>query len=92
MGEAGTKHIAFVIDEDLCLVLEPAEGGGVDDTIAITLENPAHARVGLFMKSSTTAVVGRSVGFQLVHRVLPRGKCSAVRRGKHPNVDMASGG
>jgi hypothetical protein len=62
----------------------------VDDTIAITLEYPAHIRVGFFMNSSTTAVVGRSVGFQLVHWVLPRGKCSAVGRRKHLTPDLVS--
>ena len=35
VGEARTVVIAFVIDEDLGLVVEPAEGGRVQDAVAI---------------------------------------------------------
>ncbi len=39
--QPGAVVIALVIDENLCLVLQPAEGGGVQDAVAITLERRA---------------------------------------------------
>jgi hydroxymethylpyrimidine pyrophosphatase-like HAD family hydrolase len=41
--------VAFVIDEDLRLVLQAAEGGGVDDAVAVALEGRtgAAARLGM---------------------------------------------
>jgi hypothetical protein len=56
------------------------------DAIAVTLEGPAHGHLWLFMNSSTTVVVERSVGFQLVHGVLPLGKCSVIAYWKHLTV------
>ena len=41
MGEAGAIMIPLVIDEHLRLVLEPAECGGMDDPVAIPLEDRA---------------------------------------------------
>jgi len=38
VGEASTKEVAFMIDEDLRLVLETTKGGGMDDTVAVALE------------------------------------------------------
>src|SRR5690606_14020224 len=38
VGEARAKQIAFMVDENLGLVLEPPKGTGVDDAIAVTLE------------------------------------------------------
>jgi hypothetical protein len=60
--QAGAEHVAFVIDEDLGLVLEAAKCRRVNNPIAITLESPAHGRFRFFMKSSTAAVVGCRVG------------------------------
>ena len=37
MGEARAVIIALVLDEDLGLVLEAAEGGGMDDAVAVAL-------------------------------------------------------
>ncbi len=83
VGEARAEHVAFVIDEDLGLVLESPEGRGMNDAIAIALKCPPHHRVGLVVKASATAVVGRSVGFQLMHCVAPLRKCNAVVREAH---------
>jgi hypothetical protein len=33
MGQPGAEQVAFVIDEYLCLVLQTAEGRGVDDAV-----------------------------------------------------------
>ena len=38
VGEAGAEMVALVIDEHLGLVGEPAEGGRMDDPVAIALE------------------------------------------------------
>src|SRR3546814_8832997 len=37
-GQAGAAVVALVIDEDLGLVLQPPEGAGVDDAVAVALE------------------------------------------------------
>ena len=41
MGEPGAVMIALVVDENLRLVLEAAEGGGMDDAVAVALEGRA---------------------------------------------------
>ena len=38
MGEPGAEMVALVMDEHLGLVGEPAEGGGMDDAVAVALE------------------------------------------------------
>src|SRR5215204_2844838 len=38
MGETGAEVIAFVINEDLGLVLESTERRGMDDAVAVTLK------------------------------------------------------
>ena len=47
--QARAEEIAFVIDEDLGLVLEPAERAGVDHAIAVPLERrpPGRVRLGV---------------------------------------------
>ena len=47
MGQPGAEMVALVIDEDLRLVLEPAEGGGMDDPVPVALELAAGRRDGL---------------------------------------------
>jgi hypothetical protein len=42
VGQAGAEQIAFVIDEDLRLVFQPAKCGRVDDSITITLKVAPH--------------------------------------------------
>ncbi len=41
MGETGAEVIAFVVDEDLGLVFQAAEGGGVQDPVPVALERGA---------------------------------------------------
>ena len=41
------KMIPFMGNEDLCLVLEPAKGRGMDDAVAVALEGCARAAFGL---------------------------------------------
>ncbi len=43
MGQPGAEMVALVEHEDLGLVLEAAEGGGMDDTVAIAPERAAGA-------------------------------------------------
>ena len=47
VGEAGPVVVALGGDEDLGLVLEAAEGLGVDDPVAVALERRAQRAVGL---------------------------------------------
>jgi hypothetical protein len=56
VGEPGAKVVAFVIDEHLGLVLEPAKGGAVDDPVAVALERAAQATGRLRMAPATTVV------------------------------------
>ena len=44
VGQPGAEMVALVIDEDLRLVLEPAEGGGMDDPVPVALELAAGRR------------------------------------------------
>ena len=48
VGQAGAVVIAFVVDEDLGLVFQAAEGGGMQDAVAVALE--AGAVVGLVFR------------------------------------------
>ncbi len=41
VGQPGAEMIAFVEDEDLGLVREPAKGGGMDDAVAVAPEGVA---------------------------------------------------
>ncbi len=43
LGQSGPVMVAFMLDEDLRLVLEPAKGGAVDDAVPIPLEGTARA-------------------------------------------------
>ncbi len=38
MGQTGAVIVAFVLHEDLGLVLQPAKGRGMDDTVPIALK------------------------------------------------------
>ena len=72
VGEAGDEVIAFRIDEHLGLVLQPAEGLGVDDAVPVPLEGGS-VLVGLFGHLPSPAVrrsgAGRSE--EIVLHVLP---------------------
>ena len=77
MGQAGAVVVTLVGDEDLGLLLQPAEGGGVDDAVAVAgegvagaarrLGNQASARIG-----GQFSVGGAGVG-------LAQARCSHVR-------------
>ena len=41
MGQTGPVVVALVVDEDLGLVLQAPEGGGMDDAVAIALKGGA---------------------------------------------------
>jgi len=64
MRQAGAVVIAFVIDEDLGLVYEPAKGGRVNDAIAVTLKFAAIRVRGLGMNPAPAAAVRRRVALQ----------------------------
>jgi hypothetical protein len=44
VGQAGAEVIALMVDENLGLVLEPPEGGGMDDPVPVALELAAGGR------------------------------------------------
>src|SRR4051794_19024842 len=52
MRQAGAVEIAFVLHEHLRLVLEAPEGGGMDDTVAITLIAGAGGALRLGMEAA----------------------------------------
>jgi hypothetical protein len=58
VGQAGPIVVALVVHEDLRLVLEPAEGGAVDDAVAVALEGHAERVLVLGMHA---AAGGRAV-------------------------------
>ena len=47
VGQPGAEMLALVAEEDLGLVLEAPEGGGMDDAVAVALEFRAGRAVGL---------------------------------------------
>src|SRR5579863_2512666 len=62
MGQPRAIMITLVIDEDLGLVLEPAERGRVDDPVAVALKRRAHRMFRLRMKPAATFLGFRRVG------------------------------
>ena len=55
MSEAGAEHVAFVVHEDLGLVLQAAERAAVDDPVAVALERaPVRGRVLLELPARAT--------------------------------------
>ena len=53
MGQSRPEKIAFVIDEDLGLVLKTAEGGAMDDAVTVALKVGATGRLRFGVLSST---------------------------------------
>ena len=47
MGQARPEQVALALDEDLGLLLEPAERAGVDDPVAVALKAGAEGALGL---------------------------------------------
>ena len=68
MGEPGPVVVALGGDEDLGLVLEPAEGLGVDDAVAVALERRPQRAVGLLDRAASRIGPGRVLREE---RVLP---------------------
>ena len=62
MREAGAKEVAFVVDEDLCLVNQAPESGGMNNPIPIPLKIAAGWRVGLQIKSTQRFFRVRRIG------------------------------
>ena len=54
VGQARAEVVALVIDEDLGLVFEPAERGGMDDAVAVALEAGAGAAFRLGVEAAAT--------------------------------------
>ena len=53
--------VALVVDEDLRLVFEPAEGGRVDDAVAVALEGRPVGVFGLGMLAPAAVAAGHGV-------------------------------
>ena len=66
VGQARAIRIAFMGDKDLGLFLEPPEGAGMDDAVAVALEGAAHGALGL--RVVTAAAVRRIAGIRGAHR------------------------
>src|SRR6185295_3883119 len=61
VGQAGAEKVPLVVDEYLGLVFEAAEGGGVDDAIAIALVFAPAARRGLAVAAPARVLGARRV-------------------------------
>ena len=72
MGQASPEEIALVIDENLGLVFEPAERGGMNDPVAVALEGTAGLAF-RFRMQPATAFVG-TAGIGLERRPLDRAR------------------
>jgi hypothetical protein len=76
MGEARAVMVALVEDEDLGLVLQPAEGARMDDTVAVALERAAGRRGRLGMEAAAApggvAGVGGAPSFAETVQLRPR--------------------
>ncbi len=59
VGQARAEMVALVVDEDLRLVLQPAERGRVDDAVAVALELAAGRRAGLAAPAGRGCATGR---------------------------------
>ena len=59
VGQTRPIVIAFVIDEHLGLVFETAEGGRMDDAVAVALERCSGRALGLGMKPPTAKLRAR---------------------------------
>ena len=75
VGQAGAEVVAFVEHEDLRLVSEAAEGGGMDDAVAVALERRACRRwrfqVEAPARSAGVGRVGRPVAARLLAALHP---------------------
>src|SRR3990172_990817 len=75
VGESGHIVVPFRVDEDLGLVLEAAEGLGVEDAVPVLLEGGAQGAGGLRAAPAAQAAAGskRGEGFFPLLKALPDG-------------------
>ena len=64
VGQPGAVVVALVIDEDLGLVVQPAERGRMDDAVAVALKRRAHRMLGLRMEPPAALLRFRRIGRQ----------------------------
>src|SRR5581483_10089113 len=92
VGQARAEQVAFMVDEDLGLVLEAAERGRVHDAVAVALVFAAVIGPRLGEAAAARVLVTRGVGGQLAHRsTAGRGQAAAGRRrpGRSPARSIA---
>jgi hypothetical protein len=76
--EAGAKQVALMVEEHLGLVDQPAEGGGVDDAVAVALEVGARGRGGSGWRRPRDCA-GIAYGASRRRAREPRGLCVHAR-------------
>ena len=62
VGQARPEIVALVVDENLGLVLQPAEGRAMDDPVAIALEGATGRALGLGMQAAATPLRLTGIG------------------------------
>jgi hypothetical protein len=60
--------IPLMIDEDLRLMLQPAKGGGMKDSVAIALESRAHRALRLGLETASALLRAAGIGGKGRHR------------------------
>ena len=81
--QARAEEVAFVVDEDLGLVLEPAERAGMDHAIAVALERGPPGRVRLGVTPAARELRMRRVGREA-------GDFRGARRHRNPPASSVS--
>ena len=64
MCQAGSIMVAFMVDENLGLVLKPAESRRVNDPVAIALEIGSETGIGFRMPPPAAAIAAAGIGSQ----------------------------
>jgi len=75
--QARAEQVAFVVDEYLSLVFQPAKGGAMDDAVAVALE--FSTRAGRFFDNQTSSRLRRMCGVGSKRRFL-------IHRGRSPEA------
>ena len=84
VGQAGTKQVAFMIHENLGLVLEASKSRGMDDAIAVALElRPADRRCFRYLPATGFCRIG-GVSRQFNHAPSPRRGLRASHATQNP--------
>ncbi len=80
MGQPGAEVVALVGDEHLGLLLKAAEGGAVDDAVAIPREGGASEtdRLGVYASTRPRRILG--IGREAVVLCRPRGQVALPSR------------